>query len=248
MEITAVEGLPEVSPDDDIATLLTSHASIDDETVVVVSSTIVSKAEGRGVDLDAYTPTPRATELAADLGEEMTPTFVQAVLAESTELLLEQPFLLAVTPFGHVAPNAGIDRSNVPDHDLLLLPTAPMQSARRIRSQLPADPAVLVTDTCGRPFRRGQRGVTIGYAGISAHRDWRGKSDRTGRELSVTVEAIVDELAAAANMQLGEGAGGTPVALIEEFSFGSYDGSDQLFRDRETDYVRQALADWTDDG
>lgn len=243
MHISAVEGLPEFRPGDEIAPLVEERATVTDDTVVCVSSTIVSKVEDRGRALASFDPEPRARSIAGTLSTD--PAFVQAVIEESQELLITDPFILAVTSFGHTAPNAGIDRSNVPDAEVLLLPEAPSESAARIRSKFTADPAVIVTDTCGRPFRHGQRGVAIGYAGMPAARDWRGESDRDGRELSATVETVVDELAAAANLVTGEGDGGRPVALVEDFAFGDHDGSDALFRDRETDLVRQALAEWS---
>jgi len=140
--------------------------------------------------------------------------------------------------------NAGIDRSNVPDADLLLLPEDPRESAERIRSTLSADAAVVVTDTSGRPFRHGQRGVAVGYAGMPASRDWRGETDRDGHELEATVESVVDELAAAANLVTGEGDGGKPVAVVRDWAFGDHGGSDELFRDRDEDLVRQALEAW----
>jgi coenzyme F420-0:L-glutamate ligase/coenzyme F420-1:gamma-L-glutamate ligase len=103
---------------------------------------------------------------------------------------------------------------------------------------------VIVTDTCGRPFRHGQRGVAIGWAGMPASRDWRGEPDRDGRSLSVTVESVIDELAAAANLLGGEGAGGDPAVVVRGFEFGDLAGSDELFRDYEDDLVRQALEAW----
>lgn len=249
MDVFAVEGLPEVRPGDDLAALIESETTLADGDVVCIASTIVSKAEDRGFDLDAFPPSDRAREIADRLasitGDEKDPRFAQAVLEESDDFLLEAPFLLAVTRFGHVAPNAGVDRSNVPDADILLLPETPMRSAERLREGFSADVSVIVTDTCGRPFRRGQRGVAIGYAGLPASRDWRGETDRDGHELEVTVEAVVDELAAASNLVTGEGDGGTPVAVIREFNFGDHDGSDGLFRDPEDDLIRQALADWS---
>jgi coenzyme F420-0:L-glutamate ligase/coenzyme F420-1:gamma-L-glutamate ligase len=150
--------------------------------------------------------------------------------------------------------NAGIDRSNVPDADLLLLPEDPTASAERIRAGLAErvgeggasgdGPAVVVTDTSGRPFRQGQRGVALGWAGIPAARDWRGEADRDGREMGVTVQAIADELAGAANLVTGEGAGGTPVAVVRDFDFGDHEGHDDLFRNPDQDLVRQALREW----
>ena len=345
MELLPVPDLPEVSPGDDLAGMIADRIPLEPGDVVTVASTVVSKAEGRTVDLADVTAGERAeriaTRLEAITGDPKDPRFAQVVLDESEELLMEAPFVLTVSPFGHVGVNAGIDRSNVADHDLLLLPTDPTASAERIRTGLlshvewshdrggsdggegsgerggsdggeasgerggssegrersavtptrgdggrvsPSDAttsdgsildedvptdvdsrpsaddqpedsddhtggvddlAVIVTDTCGRPFRHGQRGVALGWAGMPASRDWRGEPDRDGRELGVTVQSVVDELAAAANLVAGEGAGGTPAVVVRDFAFGDLAGSDRLFRDPEDDFVRQALREWS---
>lgn len=252
METFAVEGLPEIREGDDLAGLVEERVDLEDGDVLCVASTVVSKAEGRKADLSAFPASERAESIADRLesvtGDSKDPRFAQAVLEESEELLTEAPFLLAVTRFGHITVNAGIDRSNVPGGDLLLLPRRPDESAARIEAGVDAD-RVIVTDTCGRPFRHGQRGVAIGWAGTPAARDWRGERDRDGRELGVTVQAVVDELAAAANLVAGEGDGGTPAVVVRDFDFGDHDGSDALFRDVEGDFVRQALRGWSfDDG
>jgi len=250
MELFAVPDVPEVRAGDDVAALVADRVDLGPDDVVCVASTVVSKAEGRTADLDDFPPGPRAEEVAARIaeatGEEKDPRFAQAVREEPTEVLLEAPSLLTETRFGHVGVNAGIDRSNVPDADLLLLPERPDGSAARIRDGLAAD-RVIVTDTCGRPFRHGQRGVAIGWAGTPASRDWRGRHDRDGRELEATVENVVDELAAAANLVSGEGAGGRPVVVVRDFAFGDIDGSDEHFRAVEDDLVRQAIREWSYD-
>jgi coenzyme F420-0:L-glutamate ligase/coenzyme F420-1:gamma-L-glutamate ligase len=250
MEVFAVDGLPEIHPGDDLAGLIDAAVDLRPDDVVCVASTVVSKAEGRQADLADFTPSERAEAIAdavaAVAGEDKDPRFAQAVLEESDELLLETPILLAVTHFGHVTVNAGIDRSNVPDADLLLLPEDPSASAERLSAAL--DVPVIVTDTSGRPFRAGQRGVALGWAGMPAARDWRGMRDRDGREMDVTVQAVVDELAAAANLVTGEGAGGTPVAVVRDWDFGDFAGSDDLFREREDDLIRQALREWSHAG
>jgi len=247
MNVFAVEGLPEVEPGDDLASLISAQVEPEPGDVVCVASTIVSKAEGRQANLSEFPASERAEEIARRIGEkageQKDPRFAQAVLEESQELLLEYPMLLAVTHFGHVTVNAGIDRSNVPDSDLLLLPEDPTASAERLHENLRA--SVVVTDTSGRPFRYGQRGVALGWAGMQAARDWRGETDREGREMTATVQAVVDELAAAANLVTGEGAGGTPVAVIRGWEFGAHDGSDDLFRDREDDLIRPPLEAWS---
>lgn len=253
MEVSAVAGLPEVRPGDDVAALVAEQADLRDGDVVCVASTIVSKAAGRQADLAAFPAGKRAEQIADGIaeiaGEEKDPRFAQAVIEESEEILTEAPFILAVTRFGHITVNAGIDRSNVPGADLLLLPEDPTDCAQRIRSgladRLSVDVAVIVTDTSGRPFRLGQRGVALGWAGIPAARDWRGEFDREGRELGATVQAVVDELAAAANLLTGEGNGGTPVAVVRGFDFGDHAGSDELYRPNDKDVVRDALREWS---
>jgi coenzyme F420-0:L-glutamate ligase/coenzyme F420-1:gamma-L-glutamate ligase len=250
MELFAVPDVPEVRPGDDLATTIRDRVDLQEEDVVCVASTVVSKAEGRLFDLEDFPAGPRAREIASTIeaatGEEKDSRFAQAVLEESVDLLMESPFLLTETRFGHVGVNAGIDRSNVADNDLLLLPERPSESAARLRADLPAD-RVIVTDTCGRPFRHGQRGVALGWAGMRASRDWRGETDRDGRELGVTVESVVDELAAAANLLVGEGDGGTPVVVVRDFEWGDHDGSDNLYREIESDFVRQAVRAWEHD-
>ncbi len=173
MEVFAVEGLPEVRPGDDVAGLLVEQADLRDDDVICVASTIVSKANGRGRSLSSYEPSARAERIAATIediaGEEKDPRMAQAILDECTEVLVEAPFILGVTEFGHITVNAGIDRSNVPGADLLLLPENPTAEAEAIRAgireQAGVEPSVIVTDTSGRPFRLGQRGVALAGPG-----------------------------------------------------------------------------------
>jgi coenzyme F420-0:L-glutamate ligase/coenzyme F420-1:gamma-L-glutamate ligase len=246
METFAIEGLPEVRAGDDLADFVDARVEFGADDVLCIASTVVSKAEGRKADLSAFPASKRAKEIATRLeavtGESKDSRFAQAVIEESEELLTEAPFILSVTRFGHVTVNAGIDRSNVPGADLLLLPADPTASADRLSAAL--DVPVIVTDTSGRPFRYGQRGVAIGWAGMPAARDWPGESDRDGRELDVTVQAVVDELAASANLVTGEGGGGTPAAVVRGFEFGDHAGSENLFRSDEDDIVREALREW----
>jgi len=250
MDVFAVEGLPEIGPGDDIAALIRERVDLRPDDVVCVASTVVSKAEGRQSDLAEFSAGERARDIARRIGEladePKDPRFAQAVLEESEELLVSCPIMLAVTRFGHVTVNAGIDRTNVPGADLLLLPEDPTASAERLREGLGT--RVVVTDTSGRPFRYGQRGVAVGWAGLPAARDWRGERDREGRELEATVQAVVDELAAAGNLVTGEGAGGTPVAVVRGWEFGEFAGSDDLFRTEEDDLVRPALRGWSHAG
>jgi len=243
MDVFAVEGLPEIDPSDDLAATVADRVDLQPDDVVCVASTIVSKAEGRTADLGEYEAGERAravaAQAAAEAGEDKDPRFAQAVIEESEALLMDRPIMLAATRFGHITVNAGIDRSNVPGADLLLLPEDPTASAEVLQEGLGA--RVVVTDTSGRPFRYGQRGVAVGWAGLPAARDWRGERDREGREMEATVQAVVDELAGAANLVTGEGAGGTPVAVVRDFDFGDHAGDDDLFRTPDDDLIRPAL-------
>ena len=248
MELEAVQGIPEIQPGDDIGRIVDERIALREDDIVVVASTIVSKAEDRGAALADFPAGDRARELARGIerivGEPKDPRFAQAVLEESAEVLMEAPFLLTRTHFGHVGVNAGIDRSNTGGAELLLLPRDPTASARRIRDSLSTPTPVIVADTCGRPFRHGQVGVALGWAGMPASRDWRGARDRDGHELAVTVESVIDELAAAANIVTGEAGGGTPAVRVRGFSMADQDGSDNLYRNPETDFVGAALREW----
>ena len=186
----------------------------------------------------AIIPPTEPLLIARNVGKD--PRFVQAVLDESVEVLLDQPFLLVVTRFGHVGVNAGIDQSNVGDARILLLPEDPSGSAKRLRAELGKDCAVIITDTCGRPFRSGVAGVAIGWAGIAALRDWRGEQDLHGKALEITLEAIVDEIAAMANLLMGEAGDGTPAVVFRGLKY-PRSGGDSVFMAEDKDVIRPHL-------
>ena len=199
---------PEVRVGDELATLVLEAAGaeridITSGDVVVVAQKVVSKAEGRLRSLDEIAPSPRADELATRTGKE--PRLVQAVLDESAEVLRsERDVLITRTRHGYVCANAGVDRSNVPGEALALLPTDPDGSARRLRAEVErrtgVRPAVVISDSFGRPWRLGQVDVAIGCAGLAPLQDLRGKRDAVGHELVATLPAIADEAAAAAGL------------------------------------------------
>ena len=165
---------------------------------------MVSKAEGRVRRLADVVPGPRAQSLAAEHGKD--PRFVQAILDEAVEVLrAERGVLICETPHGFVCANAGVDASNVPGEDaVVLLPVDPDASARRLRAGIAeargTRPAVLVSDSFGRAWRLGQTDVAIGAAGIAVLDDWRGRRDAEGRELRATLLAVADAVAAAADL------------------------------------------------
>ncbi len=207
----AVEGLPEIRPGDDLGELIVSAlrsqpeaSPLTTDDVLVIAHKAVSKAEGRLRSLSDVEPSHRAVELATELDKD--PRHVQVVLDESGEVLRAQRgVLICVTRHGFVCANAGVDASNVPGDDMVvLLPLDPDESARQIRHRIAAltntSPAVVITDSFGRAWRIGQCDVAIGCAGLSPLDDWRGRTDIHGRELRATVIAVADELAAAADL------------------------------------------------
>ena len=232
-----IRGLPIIKEGDDIASLIQSLFEFQAGDVLCLASTVVAKSEGRIRDLENYHPGARAAEIAEAIGKD--PRFVQAVLDESSEVLLDRPFLLVVTRFGHIGVNAGIDQSNVGDGRILLLPENPCRSAERLRASLGKDCAVIITDTCGRPFRTGVAGIAVGWAGIAALRDWRGERDMHGKVLEITLEAIVDEIAAAANLLMGEAGDGTPAVVFRGLKYPRTGGN--VFMAEEKDVIRPRL-------
>jgi coenzyme F420-0:L-glutamate ligase/coenzyme F420-1:gamma-L-glutamate ligase len=233
-----IAGLPIIKQGDDIASLVKSLFDLHDGDVLCLASTIVAKSEGRFRNLDDYHPSERASAISRSTGKD--PRFVQAVLDESSDVLLDEPFLLVQTRFGHVGVNAGIDQSNVGSDQILLLPEDPAESAKRLRARLGKDCAVIITDTCGRPFRSGVAGVAIGWAGIAALRDWRGECDLHGKVLEITLEAIVDEIAAMANLLMGEAGDGTPAVVFRGLKY-PRSGEDSVFMPEEKDVIRPHL-------
>ena len=228
LSLTALDGLPEVTDGMALAPLIAAalvrHAlAARDEDVLLVCQKVVSKSEGRFVDLGAVEVSPRALELASRCGKDAR--LVEVILQESTEVVRCAPQVLIVRHrLGLVMANAGVDQSNVPDSEsrVLLLPKDPDGSAAALRSALGrllgVAPAVVITDTFGRPWRQGVCGTAIGSAGIVTLLDRRGEEDRFGRKLKVTQTPVADQLASAATLLMGEGAEGRPVVLARGIS------------------------------
>ncbi|HEY1566635.1 MAG TPA: coenzyme F420-0:L-glutamate ligase [Solirubrobacteraceae bacterium] len=203
----ALDGLPEIRAGEDPAQLIAAAmvpGSPGADDVLVVAHKFISKAEGRVRTLSAVQPTDRAQALAAELGKD--PRHVQVILDETREVRrATRGVLISVTHHGFVCANAGVDASNAPDDDtVILLPVDPDDSARRLRGglreRLGVAPAVLITDSFGRAWRNGQVDIAVGCAGLSPLEDWRGRTDARGRELKATWIAVADELAAAADL------------------------------------------------
>lgn len=214
-------GIPEVTAGDDLASLILTAArdlepSLRDGDILAVAHKIISKAEGRIRALAAITPGVRATAIAKATGGD--PRLAQTVLDESATLLRDEPVLIAETRTGLVCANAGVDRSNVPgDDSVLLLPTDPDRSARELRDSIRRESgvcvAIVVTDSFGRAWRIGQAEVAIGCAGVAPVADRRGTLDREGRTLTATQTAVADQIAAAADLARDKSSG-EPVILL----------------------------------
>ncbi|NDD73710.1 MAG: coenzyme F420-0:L-glutamate ligase [Gammaproteobacteria bacterium] len=219
---TALGGFPEIVAGTDLGALIRQslHAAALEAQAgdaLIVAQKIVSKAEGRDVDLATVTPTPEALELATRVRKD--PRFVQLVLDESTQVLRAVPNILITRHrAGYVMANAGIDRSNVPGAAeqggrVLLLPQDCDASARRLSQALGGLP-VVISDSFGRPWRQGVVNVALGVAGLPAIVDFRGTADREGRIMQTSQLALADAVAAGAGLVMGEGREGTPVVHL----------------------------------
>jgi dehydro coenzyme F420 reductase / coenzyme F420-0:L-glutamate ligase / coenzyme F420-1:gamma-L-glutamate ligase len=227
-EVLSVDGLPEIEPGTDLATLIADRSTVRDGDVVVVTSKIVSKAEGRVVEVD---PAERASARRAWAEREAT-----RVVARRDELIITE------TAHGFVCANSGVDGSNLPPDRLALLPLDPDGSAARLRAGLKArgaDVAVVISDTFGRAWRGGQTNVAIGVAGLKPFRDYRGDKDVFGSLMEATLIAVADEIAAAAEIVMGK-TEGVPVAIVRGLpgdAFGDGTGK-ELLRPAEEDLFR----------
>lgn len=248
LTLTAVPGLPPVQPGDDVADLILralDKAGIDllAGDILVIAQKIISKAEGRLVQLDTVVPSERAQEVAKATDKD--PRLVELILQESDEISrLAHGVLVVRHRLGFTSANAGIDRSNVQqDGDqeiVLLLPRDPDLSAKKIRQTIEKQCAislgVVISDSHGRPFRLGTVGVAIGVSGLPALWDRRGEVDLHGFALQHTDVGVADELAAAAGLLMGQAAEGLPVVLVRGLALPEADG-------RAVDLVRSKAKD-----
>ncbi len=246
--LTPLPGIPLIQLGDDLASIILAAChrvglTLVDGDILVLAQKVVSKAEGRLVNLADVVPSPAARELAAR--SEKDPRLCELILRESREVLRVRPGLVVVEHnLGFVCANAGIDRSNVDGENVcLLLPVDPDASAAAIRRTLEnacaAHLGVLVIDSHGRAWREGTVGVTIGLAGVPALVDERGWHDLFGNELKVTVVGVADELAAAASLVMGQAAEGTPIVHVRGFPYPLGEGKlSDLLRPKAKDLFR----------
>ena len=245
LELIALDGIGEVEPGNDLAGLIAgaiegSGMTLTDDDCLVVTQKIVSKAEGRLVELTSVEPSPLAIDWAERWDKD--PRQVELVLRESAEIVRMAPggLIVSRTRHGFVCANAGVDVSNVGGGEVAsLLPIDPDASASAIRDGLRARtgaaPAVIISDSFGRPWRNGIVNVAVGSAGIEAVRDMRGEPDAAGRVMQATIIAVADELASAADLAGGK-VDQRPVVLVRGYDWRpSEAGASTLVMDRERD-------------
>lgn len=225
LSLYALTGIPLVQTGDDLVGFMLNSLEqmglmLEPHDILIVSSKVISKSEGRWVDLRTVTPSPEAEHLARETDKDAR--LVELILQESASVSRYRKGVLIVRHrLGFTSANAGIDHSNVGmggDDWVLLLPRDPDDSARRMRADLGARcgvaPGIVISDTHGRPFRQGNAGVAIGLAGLPGLLDLRGQEDLFGRELRATIVAVADAVAAAAGLVSGEADEGQPVVLL----------------------------------
>jgi len=252
LSLTPIEEIPLIHEGDGLEAIIAKGLenvglSLLDGDILVLTSKIISKAEGRQTKLSQIMPSESAFELAQITGKD--PRLVELILQESNEVVRAQTGVLIVEHrLGFVSANAGIDHSNVEaqddlDGEVLLLPVNPDKSAEKIRSffeeKMGVSIGVLIIDSHGRPWRLGTVGTAIGISGLPGLVDLRGKPDLFGIELKITQVAVADELAAAASLIMGQADEGRPIVHVRGFPYNLRDASfSELLRPRGMDLFR----------
>ncbi|MBE0616181.1 MAG: coenzyme F420-0:L-glutamate ligase [Burkholderiales bacterium] len=247
LTLTALEGIPEIQSGDDLVAIVIeglerSSLVLSDGDVLVLAQKIVSKSEGREVELAEVVPSQRALELAAITGRDAR--MLELVLGESTEVIrCKRDVIVVEHRLGYVMANAGIDLSNVAGggETALLLPLDPDASCERLRASLrdKADVGIVINDSFGRAWRNGVAGVALGVAGLPGVVDMRGRPDRFGRALQVTQIGFADELASAASLLMGQANEGYPVIHARGVPYARRDGNGrELLRPKSMDLFR----------
>ena len=241
LEIIPVKIKNEIEINTDIIDLVLESTVINDYDILIFSQKIISKKEGRIVDLSSVNPSLLASGIASSY--EKDSRLVELILSESKRIVRMQDGVIIVeTNHGFVCANAGIDESNVKDGYVTMLPVDPDQSADKLKNQIEQKTkkkiAVIISDTFGRPFRLGQANIAIGIAGIAPIIDYKGKPDTFGNPLQVTAIAIADELCSASELVMGK-VKNCPVAIIRNFKFDFSDSKIQkMIRPKTEDMFR----------
>jgi coenzyme F420-0:L-glutamate ligase / coenzyme F420-1:gamma-L-glutamate ligase len=233
LTVLPLEGMPEVREGDDLAALLRGVADFEPNDVLVVAQKVVSKAEGRVVQLAGVEPSEQARELAAD----RDPRELEVILREARRLVrVRPPLVIAETGHGFVCASAGVDHSNAGEAGaVVLLPVDPDASARSLSEALGV--SVVISDSFGRPFRQGTTDVAIGVAGLTPLLDLRGVRDSDGYELRTTLIAVADEIAGAAELVMGKTAR-IPAAIVRGLELAGDGSARDLVMPAERDLFR----------
>lgn len=240
LEIIPISVSNEISSDDSISAIISKH-TLRDNDIIVIAQKIISKHEGRIVNLDSITPSLLAEGIASAYQKD--PRLVEIILNESKRLVrLENGIIIVETNHGIICANAGIDESNVRRGYATLLPIDPDMSATKIREQIKENTgknvAIIISDTFGRPFRMGQINQAIGISGITPILNYKGTTDTFGRELRVTEIAIADELCSAAELVSGK-TNNVPIIIIRNYPHDNSPGnSNNLIRTKKEDLFR----------
>jgi coenzyme F420-0:L-glutamate ligase/coenzyme F420-1:gamma-L-glutamate ligase len=240
LRIIPVGGLPKIREGDDLAELVTSKVELEDGDVLVLAQKIVSKSEGRIVGLETVDPSERAREIA---GDDEDPRRIEVILREAARVVrVRPPLVIAETRHGFICASAGVDSSNAPAaNTLVLLPEDPDASAQRVRARVHEltgrTVAVLITDSFGRPWRQGTIDLALGAAGLEVMRDLRGTRDSVGYELHATMIATADEIASAAELVMGK-VDGIPAAVVRGLEVAGTGSARDLVIPEERDLFR----------
>ncbi len=243
LQVIPIHVKNDVQPADNLVELLlsSSKATFEDGDILVISQKVVSKHEGRVVNLQSVIPSELSVGIASAYDKD--PKLIETILSESERIVrMENGVIIVQTKHGFICANAGIDESNVEKGFVTLLPIDPDKSAKKIRDAIlqitGKNTAVIISDTFGRPFRLGQTDHAIGIAGIESIKSYEGKPDTFGKIMRVTAIAIVDELCAAAELVMGK-TEKSPVVIIKNYSFESKNDSiDSLIREENEDLFR----------
>lgn len=241
MKILPVHIEKEIEPSDDVSELIMTSCQIEDGDILVIAQKIISKQEGRLIDLSTVKPSLLSEGISSQYQKD--PRLTELILSESKRIIrMKNGVLIVETNDGLICANAGIDESNVKEGFATLLPLNSDQSAKNMREKIlkktNKDVGVIISDTFGRPFRMGQTNCAIGIAGISPIINYEGTLDTFGKTLRVTAIAIADELSAASELVMGKTLK-TPVAIIRDYSFqnGEHE-TDELIRPESEDLFR----------
>jgi len=244
LEIVPIKINKEILRGDDLTKLILSSYSkskFNDDDILIISQKIISKQEGRTVDLSLVIPSILAIGIAAEYNKD--PKLVEVILSESNRIVrMENEVIITETKNGFICANSGVDESNTENGNVTMLPLDSDKSAENIKQEIlkrtGKNIAVLITDTFGRPFRMGQANCAIGVSGIDSILDYKGKKDSFGKTLRVTEIAIADELCSAAELVMGKTLN-CPVAIVRNFKFQRSIGTvNSLKRPENEDFFR----------